>query len=128
MEGLLAGFVTVLQPVNIMFCFLGAVIGTLIGVLPGLGPTATIAMLLPTRAGSPAQDVANPDEDHPQSDQPEPWGRARVMLICALVALFVVGLPVIGFLVATTLLMIAFYVIGADGRFGFAPEIGRAHV
>src|SRR6185295_4014860 len=44
---------TVLQPVNIMFCFLGAVIGTLIGVLPGLGPTATIAMLLPLTVGLP---------------------------------------------------------------------------
>ena len=53
MEGLLAGFITVLQPVNIMFCFLGAVIGTLIGVLPGLGPTATIAMLLPLTVGLP---------------------------------------------------------------------------
>jgi putative tricarboxylic transport membrane protein len=51
MEGLLTGFVTVLQPVNIMFCFLGALIGTLIGVLPGLGPTATIAMLLPVTIG-----------------------------------------------------------------------------
>lgn len=51
MEGLLSGFVTVLDPTNIMFCFVGAVIGTLIGVLPGLGPTATIAMLLPVTVG-----------------------------------------------------------------------------
>jgi putative tricarboxylic transport membrane protein len=32
---------------NLMFCFIGALLGTLIGVLPGIGPTATIAMLLP---------------------------------------------------------------------------------
>jgi putative tricarboxylic transport membrane protein len=51
MEGLLSGFVTVLDPTNIMFCFLGSLIGTLIGVLPGLGPTATIAMLLPITVG-----------------------------------------------------------------------------
>ncbi len=51
MDGLLAGFATVLQPLNIAFCFLGALIGTLIGVLPGLGPTATIAMLLPLTVG-----------------------------------------------------------------------------
>ena len=41
------GFETVLQPVNIWYCFLGALLGTMIGVLPGVGPVATIAMLLP---------------------------------------------------------------------------------
>jgi putative tricarboxylic transport membrane protein len=51
MDGLIAGFTTVLGAWNILFCFLGALIGTLIGVLPGLGPTATIAMLLPLTVG-----------------------------------------------------------------------------
>ncbi len=32
---------------NLAFCFIGAVLGTLIGVLPGLGPVATVALLLP---------------------------------------------------------------------------------
>src|ERR1043165_4568853 len=32
---------------NLFFCFTGALLGTLIGVLPGIGPLATIAMLLP---------------------------------------------------------------------------------
>ncbi|HKY02509.1 MAG TPA: tripartite tricarboxylate transporter permease [Burkholderiales bacterium] len=32
---------------NALYCFIGVLLGTLIGVLPGLGPTATIAMLLP---------------------------------------------------------------------------------
>ncbi|CAO3351418.1 tripartite tricarboxylate transporter permease [Azospirillum melinis] len=35
------------EPMNLLYCFLGALIGTLIGVLPGLGPTATVALLLP---------------------------------------------------------------------------------
>jgi len=34
-------------PMNLIYAFIGAFIGTLIGVLPGLGPIATIAMLLP---------------------------------------------------------------------------------
>lgn len=51
MEGLITGFTTVLQPYNVLFCFIGAFIGTLIGVLPGLGPSATIAMLLPLTIG-----------------------------------------------------------------------------
>ena len=51
MEGLIAGFVTILEPTNILFCFIGALVGTLVGVLPGLGPTATIAMLLPLTIG-----------------------------------------------------------------------------
>ena len=41
------GFETALTPVNVMWCFVGVFLGTLVGVLPGIGPTATIAMLLP---------------------------------------------------------------------------------
>lgn len=51
MEALLGGFVAVLDPYNLFFCFTGALVGTLIGVLPGLGPTAAIAMLLPLTMG-----------------------------------------------------------------------------
>ncbi len=36
------------QPNNLFFCFLGVLIGTLVGVLPGLGPVATISLLLPS--------------------------------------------------------------------------------
>ena len=36
-----------LSPINMLYCFFGALLGTLIGVLPGIGPVATIAMLLP---------------------------------------------------------------------------------
>lgn len=42
------GFSVAFQPINILFCFLGVLIGTLIGVLPGLGPAATISLLLPS--------------------------------------------------------------------------------
>ncbi|SIS69189.1 tripartite tricarboxylate transporter permease [Paracoccus saliphilus] len=42
------GFETALSMQNLLYCFIGVFFGTLIGVLPGLGPTATIAMLLPT--------------------------------------------------------------------------------
>src|SRR5687767_9437653 len=41
------GFSVALAPVNLMWCFVGVFLGTVIGVLPGLGPAATIAMLLP---------------------------------------------------------------------------------
>jgi hypothetical protein len=41
------GLGVALQPENLAYCFIGALIGTLIGVLPGLGPVATVAMLLP---------------------------------------------------------------------------------
>ena len=36
---------------NLMYCFIGVTLGTLVGVLPGLGPVATIAMLLPITYG-----------------------------------------------------------------------------
>lgn len=45
------GFATAASPENLMYCFVGALLGTLIGVLPGIGPTATIALLLPVTFG-----------------------------------------------------------------------------
>jgi len=44
---MLDGFRLVSAPVNLLCCFIGVVIGTLIGVLPGIGPVATMAILLP---------------------------------------------------------------------------------
>jgi TctA family transporter len=41
------GFATATTLTNLAFCLLGALLGTLVGVLPGIGATATIAMLLP---------------------------------------------------------------------------------
>jgi putative tricarboxylic transport membrane protein len=41
------GFSTALSLYNIGFCFVGVFLGTLVGVLPGIGPVATISMLLP---------------------------------------------------------------------------------
>ena len=41
------GFHTALSLHNLLYCFVGVLLGTLIGVLPGLGPVPTIAMLLP---------------------------------------------------------------------------------
>jgi TctA family transporter len=47
LSNLALGFATALTLKNLFYCFAGALIGTLIGVLPGLGPVATLAMLLP---------------------------------------------------------------------------------
>jgi putative tricarboxylic transport membrane protein len=41
------GFSISFQPMNLLFCFLGVLTGTLVGVLPGLGPPAAICLLLP---------------------------------------------------------------------------------
>jgi putative tricarboxylic transport membrane protein len=41
------GFSIALQPENLFFCLLGSVLGTLVGVLPGIGPVGAIAILLP---------------------------------------------------------------------------------
>ncbi len=46
-DGIVQGFAVALDPVNLLYVFAGVLIGTVIGVLPGLGPTATIALLLP---------------------------------------------------------------------------------
>lgn len=47
------GLSVALQPTNLFYCFIGTFLGTVIGVLPGLGPLATIAMLLPLTFGLP---------------------------------------------------------------------------
>jgi putative tricarboxylic transport membrane protein len=47
----LDGFGVVLEPTNLLYCLIGVVIGMLVGVLPGLGPAATIAILLPITYG-----------------------------------------------------------------------------
>ncbi len=46
-HNLILGFSVALTPMNLLYCFVGCLLGTLIGVLPGLGPLATIAILLP---------------------------------------------------------------------------------
>ena len=48
LNNLAIGFQTALSLQNLLYAFGGALLGTLIGVLPGLGPVATIAMLLPS--------------------------------------------------------------------------------
>src|SRR5512133_928801 len=46
-HNLIFGFGVALSVQNLLYCFIGVLVGTLIGVLPGIGPMATIAMLLP---------------------------------------------------------------------------------
>ena len=46
-NNLLLGFSVALTPINLFWCLVGVLLGTVVGVLPGLGPAATIAMLLP---------------------------------------------------------------------------------
>jgi putative tricarboxylic transport membrane protein len=47
LTAILDGFAVSLAPARVFYCFLGVVLGTVVGVLPGLGPSATIALLLP---------------------------------------------------------------------------------
>ncbi|MCO5118746.1 MAG: tripartite tricarboxylate transporter permease [Burkholderiaceae bacterium] len=47
MDGLMGGFATVLTLHNLFYCFAGVFLGTVVGILPGLGPLTTIAILLP---------------------------------------------------------------------------------
>ncbi len=46
-SALLAGFGVALQPLNLLWGFIGVTLGTAVGVLPGVGPALTVAMLLP---------------------------------------------------------------------------------
>src|ERR687892_1497159 len=44
---LLDGFATALQPQYLLFAAVGVTLGTIVGVLPGIGPAVTVALLLP---------------------------------------------------------------------------------
>jgi len=44
---LIMGFQVALQPLNLFYCFTGVLIGTLVGVLPGIGPVTAMSLLLP---------------------------------------------------------------------------------
>jgi TctA family transporter len=57
LANLATGFATALSPLNLLYCFLGVLLGTLVGVLPGLGPVATIAMLLPATFTLPPESA-----------------------------------------------------------------------
>ena len=47
LNGLWFGLGIAFQPQNLMWCFFGVLAGNLVGVLPGMGPVATISILLP---------------------------------------------------------------------------------
>jgi putative tricarboxylic transport membrane protein len=47
LSALMAGFAVALKPINLMWGFIGVTLGTFVGVLPGVGPALTVAMLLP---------------------------------------------------------------------------------
>ncbi len=47
LNALISGFGVALQPINLLWGFVGVTLGTAIGVLPGVGPALTVAMLLP---------------------------------------------------------------------------------
>ena len=48
LQSMILGFRVALEPTNLLFCFLGCLGGTLVGVLPGFGPVAAMALLLPS--------------------------------------------------------------------------------
>ncbi len=50
-DNLALGLETALTPTNLLFALIGVALGTAVGVLPGIGPTATMAMLLPITFG-----------------------------------------------------------------------------
>jgi putative tricarboxylic transport membrane protein len=52
-SNLLLGFQVAASPTNLLYCLLGVTLGTLIGILPGIGPSATVALLLPLTFGMP---------------------------------------------------------------------------
>jgi putative tricarboxylic transport membrane protein len=58
LDNIILGFQVVMDPINLLFCFIGVLTGTLVGVLPGIGPLGAIALLLPaTLRSTPAASI-----------------------------------------------------------------------
>jgi putative tricarboxylic transport membrane protein len=57
MDLLLQGFATALTPTNLLFAVIGVLLGTAVGVLPGIGPAMTVALLLPVTYSVPADSA-----------------------------------------------------------------------
>ncbi|GIX09685.1 tripartite tricarboxylate transporter permease [Elioraea sp.] len=57
LASLAGGFATALSPVNLGFAFAGCFLGTAVGVLPGIGPALTVALLLPITFQVPAESA-----------------------------------------------------------------------
>jgi putative tricarboxylic transport membrane protein len=51
LAGLWYGFSVAFEPQNLMWCFIGVLVGNMVGVLPGMGPLATLSILLPLTFG-----------------------------------------------------------------------------
>ena len=51
LQGLMYGFSVSLTATNLLYCALGVVLGTIVGILPGIGPLGGITLLLPTTFG-----------------------------------------------------------------------------
>jgi len=51
LQHILNGFAVCLQPINLWYTFLGVFLGTIVGVLPGIGPSASMALLIPVTFG-----------------------------------------------------------------------------
>jgi putative tricarboxylic transport membrane protein len=47
LDNILLGFSASLAPINLLYCLIGVTLGTIVGILPGLGPVSSIALLLP---------------------------------------------------------------------------------
>jgi len=54
LASLMSGFAAALTPTHIALCFVGVLLGQIVGVLPGIGPAAAIALLLPITFGMDA--------------------------------------------------------------------------
>jgi len=53
LANLMLGFGVAVTPINLVYCLVGVTLGTLIGILPGIGPSATVALLLPITYAMP---------------------------------------------------------------------------
>ena len=56
-NNLIYGFSICLAPANLLYCFLGSLMGTLIGVLPGIGPPGALALLIPITLNIPPESA-----------------------------------------------------------------------
>ena len=97
-SSLMGGFASAATPINLLWALLGCTIGTAVGVLPGIGPALTVAMLLPlsgkvepTASGGLFQAIHSNVLAGNVTVGDETHGRAGAALATAAIGSFVAG-------------------------------------
>src|SRR5216684_2614616 len=114
------GFAVALTLQNIVYCFIGVLLGTVIGVLPGIGPVTTVAMLLPISFTLQPESALIPLAAPPLAAVALEFGPAEYfsLMACGLIAAVVLARGSLVKAIAMVVLGLLLGLVGTDVNSG----------